>query len=141
MAVGFINITLTPAADVATDATMVFTYPSGNASQFRQSGEKLVVSGLQNILAQAADTFTLSYGGSSVTVTYKDATSIPAGTKVTLQLPLGAYAPLVDNSTGTASNTIAAITDAATKNAIASLAAKVNTLLSLSREIDNVPDV
>ncbi|MBE2191870.1 MAG: hypothetical protein IAE63_06795 [Alphaproteobacteria bacterium] len=36
--------------------------------------------------------------------------------------------PLTDNSGGTASNTIAAITDAATKNAIASLAAKINAI-------------
>lgn len=36
---------------------------------------------------------------------------------------------LTDNSTGTASDTIATISDAATKNAIASLTAKVNYLL------------
>ncbi len=36
---------------------------------------------------------------------------------------------ITDNSSGTASDTIAAITDAATKNAIASLAAKLNAVL------------
>lgn len=81
-------IELTPSAAVATDATMEFTYPSGNASRYAHSGEKLVVSGLGNVLAQASDTFTLVYGASSVVVTYKDATSIPAGTKVSLELPL-----------------------------------------------------
>jgi len=80
-------IELVPSAAVATNDTMVFTYPSGNASRYAKSGEKLVIQGLQNTLDQAADTFTLSYGASSVTVTYKDATSIPAGTKVMLQLP------------------------------------------------------
>ena len=143
MATGFINITLYPSAAVAKDATMTFTYPSGNASQFKQSGEKLVIAGLRNTLAQASDTFTLSYSSSSVTVTYKGNTSIPAGTKVILQLPLAAYADLVDNSGGTAANTIAAIgatyTQAEVRNAIASLAAKVNLLMALSRNKDNVP--
>lgn len=37
---------------------------------------------------------------------------------------------LTDNSTGVASDTIATIADAATKNAIASLAAKVNAILA-----------
>lgn len=36
---------------------------------------------------------------------------------------------LTDNSGGTASDTIAAISDAATKNAVASLAAKLNAIL------------
>lgn len=81
-------IELTPSAAVATDDTMTFTYPSGNASRYAKSGEVLVVSGLNNVLAQAADTFTLVYGASSVVVTYKDATSIPAGTLVSIQLPL-----------------------------------------------------
>lgn len=81
-------IELVPSTAVATDGTMTFTYPSGNASRYAKSGETLVVSGLNNVLAQASDTFTLVYGASSVVVTYKDATSIPAGTLVTLQLPL-----------------------------------------------------
>jgi len=37
---------------------------------------------------------------------------------------------LTDNSTGTASDTIASISDTATKNAIASLTAKVNAILA-----------
>lgn len=81
-------IELVPSAAVATDDTMTFTYPSGNASRYAKSGEKLVISGLNNVLDQASDTFTLAYGASSVVVTYKDATSIPAGTKVSIQLPL-----------------------------------------------------
>ena len=39
-----------------------------------------------------------------------------------------AIVALTDNSTGTASDTIASISDAATKNAIASIAAKVNAI-------------
>jgi len=41
----------------------------------------------------------------------------------------GSLTALTDNSGGTASDTIAAISDTATKNAVASLAAKVNALL------------
>lgn len=41
-----------------------------------------------------------------------------------------ALTALTDNSGGTASNTIAAITDTATKNAVASLTAKLNALLN-----------
>lgn len=141
MAKGFATITLIPSASVAKDATMTFTYASGDASQFAQAGEVLVISGLNNVLKQAADTFTLAYGASSVVVTYKDDTTIPAGTRVTIQLPLAVYAKLTDGSTGTVSNTIAAITDAATKNAIASLAAKVNTLIDLSQGKDDIPEV
>ncbi len=43
---------------------------------------------------------------------------------------IAAITALTDNSTGAASDTIATITDAATKNAIASLAAKVNAILA-----------
>jgi len=81
-------ISLTPSSGVAKDATMVFTYPSGNASRYAKSGEKLIISGLQNVVSQGASTFTLVYGASSVTVTYKGETTIPAGTEVKLQLPL-----------------------------------------------------
>lgn len=149
MAQGFLTLSLSPAAAVATDGTMVFTYPSGNASQFAQSGEILVVSGLMNTLKQAADTFTLSYGSSSVTVTYKDSTSIPANTPVSIQLPLAAYAKLTDSSGGTASNTIAAVAAGssyaqadltALKNAVASITAKVNALIDLSKARDNIPN-
>lgn len=135
----FDKITVTPSSAVATDATMVFNYPGGrNAASYAQSGEVLVASGLQNVLPQAADTFTISYGGSSATVTYKDATSLPAGKPVTLQLPLAEYAdivPLTDSSGGTASNTIvdvpASYTEATLANQLASLTAKLNTVVAM----------
>lgn len=139
MAVGFKIITLVPSAAVANNGTMTFTYASGDASQWKQSGEVLVIEGLQTTLAQAANTFTLAYGGSSVVVTYKGATSIPAGTRVSLQLPLAAFAKITDGSTGAVSNAIAAITDVPTKNAIASIVAKLNLLIDLSQDGDNIP--
>lgn len=42
----------------------------------------------------------------------------------------GNLTALTDSTTGTASDTLASISDAATKNAVASLAAKVNTLIA-----------
>ena len=44
---------------------------------------------------------------------------------------------LTDSSGGTASNTLASISDTATKNAVASLAAKVNLLLALVRNLNS----
>lgn len=130
----FDTITVTPSSAIATDATLVFNYPGGrNAASYAQAGEVLVASGLQNVLDKGASTFTLSYGGSSATLTYKGLTSLPAGKPVTLQLNLADYAdlaPLTDSSGGTAASTIAAIgaayVQAEVRNAVASLAAKVN---------------
>lgn len=45
----------------------------------------------------------------------------------------GLITPLTDNSGGSASDTLAAISDAATKNAVASLAAKVNLLIQAAK--------
>lgn len=149
MAVGFKTITVYPSAAVATNGTVDFTYASGNASQWAQSGETLISSGLNDVFAQAADTFTLSYSSTKVTLTYNGATTIPAGSKLALQLPLATYQSLTDSTGGTASNTLAAIAAGASyaqsditaiKNALASLAAKVNSLIALSADRDNIPD-
>lgn len=83
----FDTITLVPSVAIATNDTMTFTYPAGNASRYAKSGEKLIVQGLQLTLDAGASTFTLAYGASSVVVTWKGSTSIPAGTQVTLQAP------------------------------------------------------
>lgn len=153
MAVGFTTITVYPSTDVATNDTVDFTYASGNASQFEQSNEVLVASGLNDVLDQAADTFTLSYSSTKVTLTYKGDTTIPAGSKLMLQLPKSGYGQLTDltdNSGGTASTTLAAISgtysQTEVRNSIASLAAaianlndRVNTLLTLSANKDHVP--
>lgn len=50
--------------------------------------------------------------------------------KVTAAVAAAPATALTDNSGGTASDTIAAISDTATKNAVASLAAKVNELIT-----------
>lgn len=74
------------ASAVATDGTITFAYPAGVTSANVISGsEVLGLPSLQNVLSQAADTFTVAYSG-SITVTYKDGTSIPAGSTVRLQI-------------------------------------------------------
>lgn len=160
MATRYVTISVTPGTAVATDGTIDFPYPSGYAAaaRFSQDNEVLVIRGLQNTLAQAADTFTVAYDGDSATVTYKDATTIPAGTEVLLMIELADYTAvttLTDSTGGTASTTAVAnladgstyATDhAAIENNFATLTAKlntviarVNTLLTLSRSVDNVP--
>lgn len=145
MAVGFINITAALSAAVATNGTITFTYPAGYdaAADFAQSGEVMAVPGLQDVLTKGAGKFSLAYGASSVVATYLGTTSIPAGTLVSISLPVSDYAVLTDSSGGTASNTIAAIgatyVQAEVRNAIASLAAKVNMLINISKDGDNVP--
>ena len=71
------------ASAVATNGTISFPYPSGVAQgDFVSGGEVLGIASLQDVFDQAADTFTVAYGASSATVTYKGATSIPAGSTV-----------------------------------------------------------
>ena len=75
------------ASALATDGTLDIPYPAGVAqADIKSGGEVFSVPALQNVLAQASDTFTLSYDSDSVTVTYKDATTVPAGTIVRLQV-------------------------------------------------------
>lgn len=74
------------AADVATNGTITFAYPAGvTSANIAAGGEVLGLPSLQNVLDQAADTFTVAYSG-SITVTYKDTTTIPAGSKIDLQI-------------------------------------------------------
>lgn len=144
----FDTITVTPSAAVATDATVTFTYPTTSparaaASYKAASGAVLAARGLQTVINQGADTFTLAYGAYSVVLTYKDATSLPAGKQLTLQIPLADYEDLTlltDSSGGTASDTLAAITgsyvEATIENTVASLAAKVNALVAAQNKIN-----
>lgn len=75
------------ASAVATDGTIDFPYPSGVVeADIVVGGEVLALPSLQNVLDQAADTFTVAYGTSPATVTYKGETTIPAGSTVRLQI-------------------------------------------------------
>lgn len=141
-----VNISLALGTAVATDGTMDFPYPAGYdaAADFSQNNEVLVIPALQAVLAQASDTFTVSYDANSATVTYEGATTIPAGSIVTLQIePANSFASpvvaLTDSSGGTVSNTIADVpgsyTEATLANQLASLAGKVNELVARVNEL------
>lgn len=152
-------ITVTPAAAVAINGTVTFTYPTTSpvraaASYKAASGATLAAKGLQKTFVQGASNFSLVYGASSVVLTYLGATSLPAGKSLTIQIPLADYEDiglLTDSSGGTASETIvdvpAAYTEATLANQIASLTAKINAVVAaqnkqnaLLRAFDHMPE-
>ena len=70
---------------VATNGTVTFSYPAGtHAGSFAAFGHKIWVDKFQRLLESPAD-FTVSFGASNITVTYKGATSIPAGANLNAQ--------------------------------------------------------
>ena len=70
---------------VATSGTITFAYPAGtNAGSFAAFGHKLWVDKFQKLLESPTD-FSVSFGASNITVTYLDATSIPAGARLNAQ--------------------------------------------------------
>lgn len=87
-------MTAFPGTDLATNGTIAFTYPTATparaaASYVSGSGAKLVAAqGFEGLFSQGASNFSLSYGATTVTLTYLGATTIPAGTKLQLQSPL-----------------------------------------------------
>lgn len=84
----------------------------------------------KDVYASDDDTFTLTQGSNTrIGSVYRFVSSGVVVIKFEASQGGAQIAELTDNSTGTASDTIATITDAATKNAVASLAAKVNYLL------------
>lgn len=83
------------------------------------------------VFASDDDTFTTTQGSNSFVGRIIKHVS---GTTCTVAFDargprVGALTELTDNSTGSATDTIASISDSATKNAIASIAAKVNALI------------
>lgn len=69
---------------IATNGTQVFSYPAGtNAGSFAAFGHKLWVDKFQRLLESPAD-FTVAFT-SVITVTYKGATTIPAGARLAAQ--------------------------------------------------------
>ncbi len=70
---------------VATSGTITFSYPAGtNAGSFVAFGHKLWVDKFQRLLESPTD-FTVSFGASNITVTYKGSTTIPAGAALDAQ--------------------------------------------------------
>lgn len=135
-------INVTPAAAVAKNGTIVFTYPTTSpvraaASYKSASGAQLAAKGLQKVFIQGAGNFSLSYSTTTVTLTNLGETSYPAGKSLTLQIPLADYEDLTvltNNSGGTASDTIAAqgasYVQATQADTIASLTAKLNAVIA-----------
>ncbi len=130
---------------VATNGTFTFpAFPNSHvAADYAQSGETMHINAFQTDFAQSGSTFTINYG--TRTVTYLGTTTIPAGSRVTLQLPLAATADIValtDSSGGTASNTIAAVpgsyTQATLANQFASTTAKINALIAQVNYLKNL---
>lgn len=153
-------VELVPSAPVATDGTMDFAYPSGLVlSRIDQSNEILSVEGHGSVLEQTADTFTVSYDSDSATVTWKGDTSIPAGTKVSLQINTYDSPRITDSTGGTADSsepfTLAAVTNpdlsawngsvyptAAQATAIgAAFTAITNALATLAQEVNRINGV
>lgn len=132
-------MTVVPSSDLALNGTIVFTYPAGRAaaSYVAGSGARLWAEGLETLFTQGANNFSLSYGGSSVTLTYLGATTIPVGTVLRLQAPRVDIADLA-TSVGTAGNTIADVggsfNQGTLNNNFRSVAAKVNEILARLRE-------
>lgn len=77
---------VTLAAAVATNGTITVSYPTGTNSGSYTGGyaHKAFAEGLQANLSAPAD-FTVAFGTSNITVTYKGTTSIPANTAVLFQ--------------------------------------------------------
>lgn len=162
----FVKVSGAVSSAVATNGTITLTAPAGysSAATITGAGAKLWSKGLMQMFTQGANNFSVSYS-TDVTITYLGATSIPAGTSFDFYIPtIGALDALTDSTTGTASNTLAAVTNptftwngssvypsaadgtainaaiTSLKNAVASLAAKqalMQTALA-NQQINNV---
>lgn len=109
----FLKVSGAVASAVATDETIVLTAPAGYtaATTITGSGALLWAAGLQKMFVQGAEEFTVSYS-TDITITYKGDTSIPAGSRFDFYIPqIASLDALTDSTTGTASNTLAAVTN------------------------------
>jgi hypothetical protein len=78
--------TVVLASAVAQNGTFTAQYPADTtAGDFASFGHSLYAVGLQQNFTQDLGGMSVSFGASDITVTYKGATSIPAGTRVTCQ--------------------------------------------------------
>lgn len=155
------EVEVTLAAAVADDGTFNVSYPSGTNQAFFTGGNasatgQMVVNDNDVYEESGADTFAVLYDTSVITVTNETGATLAAGTKLRLGFAYAdevyafagqksaAITSLTDSSTGTASDTLAALADLSTsntytdaalnaklaiiKNAIASLAAKIEAI-------------
>lgn len=81
-----------PSAAVATNGTISFSLPSGVAAgDLLNAGAKMWVEGHEALYSVGASNFSFTKA-SPIVVTYLGATTIPAGTRVSLQVELGVRA-------------------------------------------------
>lgn len=80
---------VTVSAEVASGGTITFSYPSGTDSGTFSGAyaHKMWAAGHQKMYSAPAD-FTVSFGASSITVTYNGSTAIPANTRVQAQFDM-----------------------------------------------------
>lgn len=139
----------TLAAAVADDGTFTVAYPAGTNQAFFIAGNasatgQMVVNN-NDVWEEADPGISISYDASEVTITNLTGAALAAGSELKIGLAYAdevysfggqksaAIASLTDSSGGTAADTIAAIgatyDQAEVRNAVASLAAKVNRLI------------
>ena len=83
---GMVNIPAALSAALVQSGTVAFTYPAGyNKGSFVTYGAQLVT-GTNDVFSTANGDITVSLGNTSATITLRAATSIAAGTSVTLGL-------------------------------------------------------
>lgn len=78
-------IQTTLSAAVVDNGTFTVSYPTGQSAATYTGAHKHKMAALQSVYDAPVD-FTLSFGASSITVTWKGDTTLPAGTDVTLQV-------------------------------------------------------
>lgn len=149
MSFRIVEVTLGSA--VANAGTVTLAYPTGTtqasfigANAAPNTGQVVLNDNEVYPEAGSGVRINLSYGGSDITLTNNTGLSWAAGSRLRVQLGIAgndrpgfqrgpAIASLTDNSGGTASDTLAAITgsyvEATMENTVASLAAKINQIL------------
>lgn len=80
------------AAAVATGGTFVVGYPTGEDRGSFAQGVSVKLSAIGRVFS-APDDFTIAYNAGSMTVTYNGATTLPIGTRFTLQVDNTGYFP------------------------------------------------
>lgn len=74
----------TLASNLAQSGTATLSYPSGTSKGTFQGGQGHFMVANQTVFSSPVD-FTLTFGASSITLTYKAATTIPSGTDIVVQ--------------------------------------------------------
>lgn len=82
-----VTIQVTHASAVATNGTFTAAYPAGyTAGSFALYGHSIISRGHQKSYTQDAGKISVSFGATTVTITYKGTTSLPAGSVTTVEL-------------------------------------------------------